>query len=168
MDEWCEQLLTGWLDDDSDDDDDDVVGGDLAQERCFVRGISTSFKDFLEGKATIEAVASSIAAMIKSQPESIAVYFLENYYGFLFEAAATSPVEPSDLADATRLLAQKLPSPFAEKFQREITWNARDRWDRWRDGFEGFSKSEDMNMEIKLMAEEAWREMCDLERAEPG
>ena len=126
MDEWCEQILTGWLDHNSDDDDDDV-GGDLAQERCFVRGISAAFKDFLEGKATIEAVASSIAARITSQPESIAVYFLENYYGFLFEAAATSPLDPSDLADATCLLAQKLPSPLAEKFQRELTWNARDR-----------------------------------------
>lgn len=43
---------------------------------------------------------------------------------------------------------------------------SRASWDRWRDGFEGFSKSEDLNMEIKLIAERAWRTMCDLERTE--
>lgn len=99
----------------------------------FIKDVLTELKSFHHEKKdniTTETVALSIAAKINSQPEPTARDFLLRYHGILFNAAAShSPLDPSDLADITCLLAKELPSQLAPQFRDELTWGAREDLD---------------------------------------
>ncbi|BCR89881.1 uncharacterized protein ACHE_51079A [Aspergillus chevalieri] len=97
----------------------------------FIKDVLTELKSF-NGRdgITTETVTLSIAAKINSQPEPTARDFLLRYHGILFDAAASqSPLDLSDIADITCLVAKELPSQLAPRFQDELTWGAREDWD---------------------------------------
>ncbi|ODM21283.1 hypothetical protein SI65_04336 [Aspergillus cristatus] len=243
MDRWYEHCLSEWL---------DMPVPEKSLQ--FIKDVLTEVNSFHErDEITTETVALSISAKINPQPEPTARDFLLRYHGILFDAAASQPpLDPSDLADITCLVAKELPSQLAPRFQDELTWGAREdwddlnadheddtrdrqqriqdwipfnelcahlarthtapdmeklgsmilstaawirilgkefrrwsvgealdhfddnarkyfsreKWDKWRKGFEGCWKSENLHPELKSVAETAWRTMCDLGRME--
>ncbi|KAE8395087.1 hypothetical protein BDV23DRAFT_179074 [Aspergillus alliaceus] len=73
-----------------------------------------------------ETVALSIIEAIKSRknPEGALI----DFQAVLFEAAISSPLDPSDLTEVTRLLVNCLPSPFREELKYQTCVNIRERW----------------------------------------
>lgn len=126
MDQWCRDYLREWQ---------DLQAPEESLQ--FIRHVLTELKNVSEKDedeiTTINAVASSIAAKVNSQPEHTAKDFLQRYNGIVFSAATSShlPLNPSDLADITCLLAKEVPPQLAQRFRVEFTWYA---WEDWEGG----------------------------------
>ena len=126
MDGWCERFMADWLTEDANHGV--IEDPDSLQ---FMKDVLAALKSFQEDKdkTTAKSTALSIAAKINAVPETKARYVLQRYHAVLSGAAASdSPFDPSDLAEITYLFAQELSPQLAERFQIELTWNARDDW----------------------------------------
>lgn len=117
MDEWTAKYLEEWQVDFGDEPN-------AEQSPRFIQDVLSALKQL--PSSGVETVAPSVIATIKSQQDL--EESLDYSQGVVFEAAVSSPLDPSDLAQVTRLLVQELPHPRNEWFQREFANNARERW----------------------------------------
>ncbi|OJJ83645.1 uncharacterized protein ASPGLDRAFT_127923 [Aspergillus glaucus CBS 516.65] len=117
MDEWTAKYLEEWQVD---------FGDELNAEQSlrFIQDVLSALKQL--PSSGVETVAPSVIATIKSQQDL--EESLDYSQGVVFEAAISSPLDSSDLAQVTRLLVQELPHPRNEWFQRKFANNARERW----------------------------------------
>lgn len=124
MDEWTTTYLQIWQSD---------FGNEPDAEPCF-RFLETVLSELQrlsqEGPTNAdpihEKVSNSIIASITSLPDPDPG--LEYVQDVLFDAAISSPSEPSSLANVTRQLIDNLPAPSNEKLEKEIASNTRERW----------------------------------------
>lgn len=117
MDEWTAKYLEEWQVDFGDEPN-------AEQSPRFIQDVLSALKQL--PSSGVETVAPSVIATIKSQQDL--EESLDYSQGVVFEAAVSSPLDSSDLAQVTRLLVQELPHPRNEWFQREFANNARERW----------------------------------------
>ncbi|KAF5865495.1 hypothetical protein ETB97_003338 [Aspergillus alliaceus] len=123
MDKWIAKYLEEWQTD---------FGAEPDAESSFkfVKDALMAFKNLLpSGSSSItrlEAVASLIATRVNKQDDPRD--FLQYLQGVIFEAAAISPLDPSDLTEVIRIFLQKLSTPDAEWFRYDFAKNTRERW----------------------------------------
>ena len=125
MDAWTAKYLQSWVDDFG-------TEPDTKQSLQFLDEVTSELKGLPESKSTSTsttspaAVASAIIKILESKqnPEGA----LEDLLAVIFEAALSSPLSSTDLAEIIHSLVDNLPGPLSRKLELQLASNTRERW----------------------------------------